>query len=53
MNLDALVVTHRHNDHSWYGTQRGRETNGPPKPVLVVRPWTDAPAPPIDGDGSG
>lgn len=47
--LDVLVVTHRHRDHlSAFANDKAVKALDPLAPKLVVRPWTDDPAIPID-----
>lgn len=42
--LDAIVVTHRHQDHiSGFGSKKPWELLAGLKPALVVQPWTEHP----------
>jgi hypothetical protein len=44
-HLDAVVATHRHQDHlRGFGDSKAKELLHPLQPALIIRPWTDAPA---------
>jgi hypothetical protein len=50
--LDAIVVTHRHQDHlSGFGSAAAAQVLNGLKPKLIVRPWTEDPAAPADAQG--
>jgi len=44
--LDVVVITHRHQDHvRGFGDRKARDVLDPLQPSLIIRPWTDTPAP--------